>query len=81
MAMQQRTQAGITLRYMMGDLDFVSAGTVEVFPSVAYWLVDIEPESQIELLQLYLGFLLQKSQEKAKEAGLILPGETKGRFK
>jgi hypothetical protein len=75
MVLKQMGPGGLSINYMVGDLDFMSSGVVQVNPNYGYWLNDMDEEGQIEMLRLLLQFFDRRAQSRAVEAGLVLPGK------
>jgi hypothetical protein len=76
---QQMTQEGLSISFMIGDLDMMDSGTVEARPNWGYYVKDMGTRGQTDLLRLYVDFLERRSVNRAKEAGLHLP--TRGLLK
>lgn len=68
--LQQASQHGLQINFMIGDLDFMDTGFIEIQANVAYYIHWMNAESQIALLNLYYEFLNMKSADKA---GIALP--------
>lgn len=77
--LQQMSQQGLSIQFMVGDLDMLESGTIQVRSNLGYLIEDISVESQTALLHLYRDFLDRKAENRAREAGLHLP--TKGLLK
>lgn len=70
-----RTNEGVVINFMVGDLDMVEEGMVFFHPHGGYRVDQISEDSQVHLLAIYADFMERKMMNKAKEAGLILPNQ------
>jgi len=71
--MQQMTEQGLAIQFMIGDLDMMDSGTVQVRGTFGYMLEDMGVEGQTSMLKLYLDMIQRKHMNRAREAGLHLP--------
>ncbi len=71
---QQFVEGGIVISLMIGDLDFVTEGLLFVKPAAEYYVQDQSEESQTNVYESYLDYFKRKVVNKAKEAGIVMPG-------
>jgi hypothetical protein len=72
---QNVSREGMSIQFMIGDLDMIEEGEVEVIANIAYWLEKQGDTTREEMLALYVQFLERKIRNKAVAAGLVLPNE------
>lgn len=63
----------VKVEFMVGDLDMIEFGTVELLPVGFYRFTDLGVESQLALLELFLDFHQRKAINRAREAGIVAP--------
>jgi hypothetical protein len=61
---------GLQIQYVIGDLDLINEGIVWVQPHAAYYLQDLDEDSQINYLKLILDFFRRKA---IADSGLVIP--------
>ena len=71
--LQRVTPKGITVDFIVGDLDLVESGVMQVFAVGGYWISELGEESQGALLSLYYDFLKNKEAARVASSGLIIP--------
>lgn len=64
----------ILVDYMVGDIDFISEGRVEIYPLMAYFIEKQDIDCQVSMAKLYLEYFERKLLTKVADAGLTLPG-------
>jgi hypothetical protein len=60
----------IAVQFVIGPLDMVEGGFIQVFPAYAYYLKNLEVQSQGAMLELLVEYERKK---RAAESGLIVP--------
>jgi hypothetical protein len=71
--LQQMGQGGLMIQHLIGDLDMMSKGEIDVRPPVFYRVSWMDPQGIEDFLGLYVEFLDRKVVSSAKAAGLVTP--------
>lgn len=73
--MQTMSREGINIQFFIGDYDMLEGGTDEMTVQAigGYFLWTQSPETQKNLIELYLNYFSLKAQASAEAAGLHLP--------
>lgn len=79
--LQQVQNGGISISLMVGDLDLLESGKVQLIPQLAYRVRDQSEDSQYAILTLYKEYLDRKRITKAEEAGIVIPSQSVSPFK
>jgi hypothetical protein len=73
--LQRVANGGIVTDFIIGDMDMISGGYLEIIPAFGYRLSDLNEESQTEMLSLYTEYIDRRNANRAAESGLVLPGK------
>lgn len=71
--LQQMTQSGVSISFLVGDLDLLSEGSIKVIAISVYRVMDQSDDSAERILSVYNDYLSRKVAIKAEEAGLVVP--------
>jgi hypothetical protein len=72
MRLQTVTPKGVAVQFLIGDMDMVESGIIQVFPVYGYYLRDLDPQSFGSMLELYREFLEMKARRDSK---LVVPDQ------
>lgn len=77
MRVQQMTPQGLAVQFLIGDLDMVESGLIQVFASYGYYLTSLCDQSRGAMLELFLDFLRRKRSSTSPivspPSGIIIP--------
>jgi hypothetical protein len=79
--LQRMEGQSLSIDFLIGDLDFVSSGAVQVSPVYSYRINDINEESQTAMLGLLVMYFENRARNRAQAAGIQLPGPTRSLLK
>jgi hypothetical protein len=63
----------VYIDFMMGDLDMIDSGMIQIKPTIGYWINQQSIDCQINMSKLYLEYFERRVKTKAAEANLVIP--------
>lgn len=71
--LQKATPEGLTIDFMIADLDMIEDGKIQVSAIAGYYLHDLSEESQGRYFATLLDHIDMKEQARIKQSGIIMP--------
>jgi hypothetical protein len=71
--LQNLTDKGMQIRFLLVDLDHMSEGSIETYPTTFYWVRNLGEEARERMYGLMLQYIADMKTTRAARAGLHLP--------
>lgn len=73
LTIRQQTPRGLSVNSMIGPLETIEGGSVEIIPHMGFKVEEASEETRTLIYGLYCDFLGILAQNRAEEAGIIVP--------